>query len=88
MGIKFDYDFGTNEVLIDDAPEGSTVIVNGTKYVPERTCKYDYFQDAREANWLDKVECQGYHVLECGHRVPGDYFERPNYCCVCGKKVK
>lgn len=53
----------------------------------ERTCEYDYFQSAKEANWLSVVECQGYHVLKCGHRVPGDYFERPNYCCVCGAKV-
>lgn len=53
----------------------------------EKTCEYDYFQGAKEAHWGSAVECQGYHVFKCGHRVPGDYFERPNYCCVCGAKV-
>lgn len=38
MGIEFDYDFETVEILVHDAPKGSAVIVDGVKYVPERTC--------------------------------------------------
>lgn len=72
---------------IGEAKEGDQEAISAWNIRAERTIQYDHFQSGEEANWLDKVECQGYHVLKCGHRVPGDYFERPTYCVVCGAKV-
>lgn len=36
MSISFDYDFGLKEVIICDMPSGSTVVIDGIEYVPER----------------------------------------------------
>lgn len=89
-------DFGDkrNPYIFCDGPcsfvmDGDTVeeAIEAWNTRAEKTCEYDYFQGAKEAHWGSAVECQGYHVLKCGHRVPGDYFERPNHCCVCGAKV-
>lgn len=85
MGIKFDYDFGTNEVLIDDAPEGSTVIVNGTKYVPERTCKNTAYNKDDFCCSECGAYARGTMLDDFGCSVPvGRSFSK---CPNCGMKV-
>lgn len=73
MGISFDYDFGTREVLVYDAPKESTVIVDDVKYIPERTCKLER---------VDRIAL--IYDLSCGHKAHEDI---PNYCPNCGAKV-
>lgn len=82
MGIRFDYDFGTNKVLVDDAPEGSIVIVNGTRYVPERTCKVEWKHiggDVAAGYCKCGTELDRCHDYEPAHL--------PNFCPKCGTKV-
>lgn len=78
MGISFDYDFGTREVLVYDAPRGSTVIVDDVKYVPERTCK-------------NIGEPEGSFLCSsCGwgdFAPPGLPLKDAKYCPGCGAKV-
>lgn len=69
MGISFDYDFGTREVLVYDAPRGSTVIVDDVKYVPERTCtRGDEFWECSECG-LHGLHDEWRFCPNCGAKV-------------------
>lgn len=84
MSIRFDYDFGLKAVIICDMPIGSRVVINGTKYVPERTCKNLATREDDFACSECKCEVVGCMVDDFGS------FDNPlrfSYCPNCGRKV-
>lgn len=89
MGISFDYDFGTREVLVYDAPKESTVIVDDVKYVPELTCKMEMVWEDDEGNELESSApyFRFYKCSNCGEIMEHYKHEHWSYCPKCGARV-
>lgn len=62
--------------------EGEYAVINGKKYVPERTC---HLVGTMLQEYEDGFEYE--HELSCGHVAIESYGDPPNYCALCGAKV-
>lgn len=78
---------GEGRIALDDDDLKSRIvaIVNARH---ERTCEvtdFVNFDGGHEPG--NPVICDGYHILSCGHKCPGNWYEQPNYCPVCDARV-
>ena len=60
--------------------QGEFAVINGKKYVPERTCHV-------EGSCYDELLQEDYTDLSCGHHLRGAAWEF-DFCPVCGARVK
>ena len=59
--------------------QGEFAVINGKKYVPERTCHV-------ECSCYDELLEEDYTDLSCGHHLRGAAWEF-DFCPSCGAKV-
>ena len=65
--------------------EGEYAVINGEKYVPERTCHLIGTIYQKYEGGYAGFEYE--HELSCGHVAIDSYGDTPNYCPNCGAKV-
>ena len=77
MSIDLDYIIGEDVALVD-----------GVRYVRERTCSADAVYDLDDINKNGRVlPDTWYFAFSCGHELYWDAECPPNYCPECGAKV-